>query len=417
MATRSGAAAAVLAKLDREEIADLALALANIDSPPPHEGAICEYLAAWLDANGFEPRLVGLTADRPNLMAVVKGTGDGRSLLFNSHLDTSIWPGDRRLRNPTDNVYHSGWREGEALHGHGVMNDKGPLAAWLLATRTIRDTRAPLAGDLVLTMVVGETGSEPVDEFQGLGYIGKDAGARYLAVHGGVADYALVAEATGFRVGWVEAGKAFVKVTVFGGTSIYTPYVKDGDTTSALMRARPLLEAWDDWAAEYTRRHFYECAGGIVEPRACIGAIRAGLPYNITRTPETCELYLDLRTAPHQSPTETLREVHTLVDELSLDAEVELFLHRPGYEARGVEALIDAIGDAHAAVFGDAHPATASGPTTSMWRDTNVWNELGIPAAMYGPGGGTGGGGRTLTVDDLHRAAQVYALTALAVTK
>jgi acetylornithine deacetylase/succinyl-diaminopimelate desuccinylase-like protein len=263
-------------------------------------------------------------------------------------------------------------------------------------------------------MVVGETGHEPVDEFQGLEYAGKDAGARHLAVHGGVADFVLVAEATRFDVGWVEAGKLLCKVTVFGGTSLYTPYVGEGDESSALLRARPLLDGWNDWASAYTRRHTYECAGGNVVPRASIGAIRAGVPYNITRTPEVCELYVDLRTAPGQSPTETANELREFVAVLGLDAKVEVFLHRPGYEARGVEPLVDALRAAHSSVFG-SEAGVASGPTTSMWRDNNVWNELGIPAAMYGPGGGTGGGGRRLTVDDLHQAARVYALTAMAV--
>jgi acetylornithine deacetylase/succinyl-diaminopimelate desuccinylase-like protein len=405
----------ILSKIDPEEIADLALALANIDSPSPREGQVCDHLAGWMEANRFDVRRVALAPDRPNLLARIKGKGGGRSLLFNSHVDTSVWPGDRRLRNPDDRIYHAGWREGDTLHGHGVMNDKGPLAAWLLACREIRDSGVALKGDIVLTAVVGETGSEPVDEFQGAEYMGKDAGARYLAVHGGVADFVLVAEATAFRLGWVEAGKAFCKVTVYGGTSIYTPYVKDGDSTSALLRARRLLDAWDGWASDYARRHRYECPGGTVEPRASIGAIRAGLPYNITRTPETCELYLDLRTAPGQSPTETLREVEALLRSLEVGADVELFLHRPGYEAKGVEPLIDALKLAHSEVFGGEGPGVAGGPATSMWRDNNVWNELGIPAAMYGPGGGTGGGGRTLTVQDLHAAARVYALTALAV--
>ena len=48
-----------------------------------------------------------------------------------------------------------------------------------------------------------------------------------------------------------------------------------------------------------------------------------------------------------------------------------------------------------------------------MWRDINVWNEVGVPAAMYGPGAGSGGGGVSVRVEDLHRAALVYAGTAL----
>lgn len=402
--------------IDREEVAELALAMANIDSASPHERAMAEFVGKWLEDHGFAPRYLGLSPERPNILAVMKGSGGGRSLLFNSHMDTSVWYGDRRVRNADDPIYHQGWREGDRLVGHGVMNDKGPMAAWMIACRAIREAGVPLRGDVLLSMVVGETGSEPVDEFQGPEFLGKDAGARHLAIHGGVADYVLVAEATAFGIAWVEAGKVFIKVTVHGGTSLYTPYVTDADETSALMRARAFLNGWHEWAAAYTRRHTWHGEGGSVEPRASIGAIRAGLPHNITRTPESCDLYLDLRTRPGQSPSDTVREVEEFVRSVGLEADVELFLFRPGYQANGVEPLAEALRTAHRAVFG-ADPGICHGPVTSMWRDSNVWNELGIPAAMYGPGGGTGGGGRIVTVDDLYRSSQVYAATALEIAR
>jgi len=405
-------AAAVLGRIDAERIAELALELANIDSPTGSEQEIAGFLEEWLGGHDFAPRIVGLLPERPNVMAVLPGTGGGRSLLFNSHMDTAVWRGDPRIIDPEDPIFHSGWREGDLLHGHGVMNDKGPMAAWLIAILTLKEAGVRLRGDVVLTIVSGEIGNEPVDEFQGLHYSGKDLGARYLAIHGGVADYALVAEATGFNLGWVEAGKAFCKVRLLGERSLYTPFVPADGGPNAIFRAAKVLDAWEEWASAYTERHRYECEGGVVAPAANLGAIRGGLPWAITRSPEICELYLDLRTAPGQSPTETVAEVRELLERAGVKGEVELFLHRPGYEARGVEPLAEAVRAAHRRVF-DSEPGLPREPTTSMWRDTNVWNELGVPAAMYGPGAGSGGGGVSVRIEDLHRAALVYAGTAL----
>jgi hypothetical protein len=45
-----------------------------------------------------------------------------------------------------------------------------------------------------------------------------------------------------------------------------------------------------------------------------------------------------------------------------------------------------------------------------MWRDTNVFNEMGIPSATYGPAAGAGGGNYFLTIDDLLTSAKLYAL-------
>jgi acetylornithine deacetylase/succinyl-diaminopimelate desuccinylase-like protein len=328
-------------------------------------------------------------------------------------MDTAIWHGDPRIRDPEQPIYHTGWREGDVLHGHGVMNDKGPMAAWLVAALALKESGAALRGDVVLTMVSGEIGNEPVDEFQGLDYSGKDLGARYLAVHGGVADFALVAEATGFSLGWVEAGKTFCKVRLFGERSLYTPFVPSDGGPNAVFAAARVLDAWESWAGAYSARHRYECPGGTVVPAANVGAIRGGLPYAPTRTPEVCELYLDLRTAPGQTASETVSEVRGLLDAAGVEGEVSLYLHRPGYEARNVEPLADAVREAHRRVFG-ADPGMPNEPTTSMWRDINVWNELGVPAAMYGPGAGSGGGGVSVAISDLHKAALVYAGTALA---
>ena len=53
------------------------------------------------------------------------------------------------------------------------------------------------------------------------------------------------------------------------------------------------------------------------------------------------------------------------------------------------------------------------GHITSMWRDTNIFNEVGIPAVDYGPGAGRGGGNVGIALDDLLKTAQVYALVVL----
>ena len=51
----------------------------------------------------------------------------------------------------------------------------------------------------------------------------------------------------------------------------------------------------------------------------------------------------------------------------------------------------------------------------SMWRDINIFNEVGIPAATFGPAVGAGSFGEAfgITIDDLYKTAQIYALTAL----
>ncbi|MBM3947423.1 MAG: hypothetical protein FJ315_08535, partial [SAR202 cluster bacterium] len=81
------------ARLDREvrrdELVDLMRGLQSFRSFPPNEGPCIVYLADWLRARGLAVDLLDTQDEpgRPNLVAVVKGSGGGRSLMFNGHLD------------------------------------------------------------------------------------------------------------------------------------------------------------------------------------------------------------------------------------------------------------------------------------------------------------------------------------------
>jgi acetylornithine deacetylase/succinyl-diaminopimelate desuccinylase-like protein len=267
--------------------------------------------------------------------------------------------------------------------------------------------------------VVGEIGLEPVDEFQSPAYLAKEAGTRFAITHGGVGDYALVAEGTDFGLVGVEAGKAFFKITVFGNDlPIYTPYI--GRPTpieknpSAIVRMAPLIQRIEAWAYEYEQRHRYECPGGVIVPRVNIGAIRGGVPYKITKTVQQCAIYVDVRTTPVQNPLDVREELRDLVAGLGLEGEVELFVYRPAYEADPVKVqpLASAITRAHQTLLGGT-PPQASPPFSSMWRDINCFNEMRIPAITYGPGVSVGGGNFGMKIDTLVTGARLYALTAL----
>ncbi len=148
-------------------------------------------------------------------------------------------------------------------------------------------------------------------------------------------------------------------------------------------------------------------------PKVNIGAIRGGQPWLILQNPELCMIYLDIRTVPGQDSAAIGHELRALLDELSLEGEVEQFVNRPGYEAQGIGPLAEALDAAHEFEFGNACEI-ATPPECSMWRDHTVFNEVGIPALTYGPPGVAGAGTFAVRREDLFRTARVYALTALA---
>jgi acetylornithine deacetylase/succinyl-diaminopimelate desuccinylase-like protein len=409
----------VFAEIDREELARIAVDLGDIYSPPGQEKEVGAYVERWLKQEGFETRVVAITPERPNVVGTLRGAGGGYSLAFNSHMDvapaTPVF-----FRDPMRRGLRHAWREGDLLRGMGVVNDKGPLACFLIAAKAIKKAGVVLRGDVVVTGVSGEIGYEPVDEFGPPEYLSKEVGARYMVNHGVIADYALVAEATAFKLGWVEAGKAFFKISVYNDRPLYTPYVSRpyelAKNPNAIVKTAALVNRIEEWALEYEKKHRYECDGGVLIPRVSIGAIRGGAPYRPTNTPEVCSIYVDCRITPGQDVPALKEELERLLSGMGLDGSVELYVFRAGFEMKNGERLVDAIGGAHRRVFGEA-PAKVVGPEVSMWRDTNIFNEVGIPSATYGPGGGAGGGNLALELDDCVKAAQVYALTALEICR
>ena len=90
MALDPAAAQAVLAQIDRDELAQLGADLTSIPSPTGQEKAIGEFILNWFEANGLRAVRQDVEFDRPNAVGIVKGDGTGLSLGFNGHTDTSF---------------------------------------------------------------------------------------------------------------------------------------------------------------------------------------------------------------------------------------------------------------------------------------------------------------------------------------
>ena len=402
-------------QFDQDELVGLTLDLCNIESPAGCEAEVGDFIFEWMRKEGFAPRKIGMFSDRFNVLGTLPGAGDGYSLIFNSHMDTGRSKADRwSIRAPDARINHAAWRDGDTLHGEGVVNDKGPMAAFLIAAKAVKASGIPLRGDLLLSAVPGEIGYEAVDEFESPQYLSKEVGARYLIQHGGVADFALVAEGTDFRYAAIEAGKAFFKITIHGADQFYTPFVPDAEIDAAhpnaIVRAALFVPTLQEWARQYERRFVYRSKDGTIVPKAVIGAIRGGNPYHVTRTSELCALYLDCRLTPESDPLALRRELSELLASCGQSGTVELFLYRRSYGAGDTAILLDGLRGAHRAIIG-GELEIAAPVFSSMWRDVLIFNEMGIPSITYGPPRSFRQ--QAMKIADLARATEVYARLAV----
>src|SRR5262249_60790328 len=110
-------------RINRQELIDLALTICNIDSAGPTEARVAEYIYEWLCTEGFKARKTGLLADRFNVIGTLPGTGDGCSLIFNSHMDTAAGPrGVLYPRDATAVHFRKPWMDGRQPVGEAIVS-------------------------------------------------------------------------------------------------------------------------------------------------------------------------------------------------------------------------------------------------------------------------------------------------------
>jgi len=106
----------------RGEVADLLSRLIRIDTtnPPGNETAAAELLREYLEGTGVECELYARIPERASLVARIRGTGDGPSLLLLSHTDV-VLADPREWSVPP---FSGEVRDGE-IWGRGALRHEG----------------------------------------------------------------------------------------------------------------------------------------------------------------------------------------------------------------------------------------------------------------------------------------------------
>ena len=97
----------------------------SLDPSGSGEGRIAAFLAIWMEQAGLHVTTQETASGRPNVIGVRRGTGGGRSLMLNAHMDTVSVGG--MTEGLTARV------EGNRLYGRGSYDMKASLAAIMLA--------------------------------------------------------------------------------------------------------------------------------------------------------------------------------------------------------------------------------------------------------------------------------------------
>ena len=77
----------ILDSVDREEMLRLAEDIIRIPSFKTEESDVARYLAEYLAQRSYEAQLQEVESDRFQTVAILRGSGGGKSLMLNGHID------------------------------------------------------------------------------------------------------------------------------------------------------------------------------------------------------------------------------------------------------------------------------------------------------------------------------------------
>ena len=409
----------VLKRINRDEVAQLTKELVDIPSPTGSERAIGEFIIGWFQRHGIRTVRQEISPERVNAVGIVEGKSNGVSLTINGHMDTSYTGTEEdrmfcRTLEP-DSDLKGAVRDGKVF-GLGSSNMKSGLAAFMVAGKAIKENGATLKGDLLLAAVAGEISRTPIGPYQSESYRGEGTGTIHLLTHGMQSDYAIVADRSGHSIVWAQNGVAQFKISTFGDPHAawgVTREEKAPEVSSAILKMMKVLQAVDSWAAEFEKAHVYQSAHGTIVPKVNIGAIQGGAPFRPNYYPGVCAVYLDVRTPPELRPVQVQHELKGVLAKLGIEHEIEMYASKMGYESKNAEPIIKVVEESYQALFGKKTPKP-TGLHASIWTDTNIYNEMGIPACKFGLGGGRWKQrSEQIDIEDIFQAAQVYARAAL----
>src|SRR3989449_10599950 len=136
-----------------EGLTELICELVAIESVNPDlvasgsgETEIARFVGSWLSDAGLAVEIVEPVPGRPSVVGVLRGTGGGRSLILNAHMDTVGAGGMPEAFSP--HVEHG------RVYGRGAYDMKASLAAIMITAREAATLR--MKGDLIITAVADE---------------------------------------------------------------------------------------------------------------------------------------------------------------------------------------------------------------------------------------------------------------------
>lgn len=369
------------------EISELLRRLVAIDSVNPDlvptgagESEIARFVARWLEQAGLTVTIEEAAPGRPNVVAVARGSGGGRSLLFNAHMDTVGVAGMQRPHEP--------YIEGNRLYGRGAYDMKAGLAAIMMAAAAVR--RQSLRGDVILTAVCDE-------EFASIG--------TASVVKSWHADAAILTEPTQLDICIAHKGFCWLDIETTGLAAHGSLPEVGVDAIVKMGKVLLGLEALDR-----------SLRSGPGHPLLGSGSLHASLitgGQELSSYPDRCLLSVERRTVPGETRELVEQQIRAILDRIAADdpqfqASMKTMLTQQPFEIAEDAPIVQTLLRQATRILGD-RPAIGG---AFGWMDSALLAAAGIPTVIFGPGGdGAHAVVEWSDLDQLQRCADVLIAT------
>ena len=379
------------------------------DLPSGQEEAIAMLVAGKLEALGMSVETYESMPQRPNVVGVLKGSGDGPVLMMNDHMDTYPVVEPHKWDKTDFNPFQA-TRHGDLLFARGSSDTRGNMASAILAAQALKDEGIQLKGDLMYCLCV----DEERDGTHGSIYLMNEVGIK--------ADYSITAEPTawedpttsewGMNLSIANGGHCLVEIKVVGQKAhIWRP-----DTSNnAIVEVAGLIPLLQGMEFTHEPTEFM----GHTPPCVTIVRIRGGLPGEMQFSPDECVLTLAVvGIVPGMTIDSVIKDLTDVADPLFKDREDISFAVNQVPNSLFVDATepvpVDeepckSISKSYALLMGGKLPIPNR---KNAFNDTIRFRDAGINAVTFGPGeDGWDPDNESISITKAVTAAKIYALT------
>jgi len=328
--------------------------------PGPGEAKLASFIQQWLQHHNIETHWIETTPGRPSVIGVVRGSGGGKCLMLNGHMDTvtlSGYEGDPL----------SGAIKDDRLYGRGSADMKSGLAASMITL--LRAQTMDLLGDVVFTAVSDE-------EYGSIG-------TEDVIAAGWRADAAIVAEPTDMDVIIAHKGFVIFEVDIFG---VACHGSRPDLGVDAICKAGHFLVA-----LEQLGKRLQSGLMPTGSPEADLPSVHAGIiagGEEVSSYPARCTITIDRRITAAESVESAREELIGLLETLaatvpSFHYEVRTVISRPPHAMASNHPFVNMV-IKHAT-------SVMSGPPVirgeRYWTDMALLAAAGIPGVIWGARG------------------------------